>query len=566
MREDAEIFSSAHIFRKKREGFFLKKQTFFKGSLILMGSAAAAKVLGALFKIPLTNLLGGVGMGYFSCAYGLFLPIYALSVTGLSAAVARTVAQEAASGSWKSVRRVRSAARFLFAGLGALLTVLIWLTARPFTVYAAGDAAACYAVWMIAPTAFFGCISAVERGYYEGLQNMYPTALSQAIEAAVKLIVGLALSGWVLEHEAEVLFYFPPETDIIAVAAAAAVLGVTLSTVAGLIYFPLRNLFGDGIRRRDLEESRAPSSYRRIFRELMRTMIPVALSSVGATLTSIIDLCTVMRCLIYAQEHHAAAMRAQFGSLSADDALPALIYGAFTGMALTVFNLVPSVTNMFGRSALPCAARASAKGRMEVLREQVRSVTLAAGLLAIPAGMGLGLLAEPIMQTLYSGHAAETAIATEALRALVPGMVCLCLTTPLLCILQGIGRADLPVKLMLWGVGVKLMGNLILIPIPATSVSGAGIATSLCYVLMLVLAVHALQKELGGALCLWKTLSPVIYASCMSSGAAYLAASLLHAYGSLAVLMGAIPSAVLMYALVLWLAGGNMHERLSIRL
>ncbi|HOF68140.1 MAG TPA: oligosaccharide flippase family protein, partial [Ruminococcus sp.] len=74
----------------------MKKQDFIKGSIILMLSAAIAKMLGALFKIPLTNMLGGVGMGYFSCAYSLFLPIYALTVTGLSSAVARLTAQSTA--------------------------------------------------------------------------------------------------------------------------------------------------------------------------------------------------------------------------------------------------------------------------------------------------------------------------------------------------------------------------------------------------------------------------------------------------------------------------------------
>ena len=76
----------------------MKKQNFLKGSLILMLSAAAAKVLGALFKIPLTNILGGVGLSYFSCAYSLFMPIYALTVTGISSAAARLTAQSAALG------------------------------------------------------------------------------------------------------------------------------------------------------------------------------------------------------------------------------------------------------------------------------------------------------------------------------------------------------------------------------------------------------------------------------------------------------------------------------------
>ena len=84
-----------------------RKQSFWKGSALLLASAMIAKLLGACFKIPLTNVLGGTGMGYFSTAYGLLLPVYALSVTGLSAAVAQTVSRAAALEHWAEVRRIR---------------------------------------------------------------------------------------------------------------------------------------------------------------------------------------------------------------------------------------------------------------------------------------------------------------------------------------------------------------------------------------------------------------------------------------------------------------------------
>ena len=161
----------------------MKTQTFLIGSFILFLSALITKALGALFKIPLTMLLGGVGMGYFGCAYGLFLPIYALSITGLSTAVASLVAKEHGAGHIQNVRKIRRTARLLFAGMGLLLSGFIWLFAVPFARSTAADASAAYAIRMMAPAAFFGCLAAVERGYYEGLCNMYPTAISQAVES-----------------------------------------------------------------------------------------------------------------------------------------------------------------------------------------------------------------------------------------------------------------------------------------------------------------------------------------------------------------------------------------------
>lgn len=129
-----------------------------------MVSAAAAKVLGAVFKIPLTNMLGGVGMSYFSCAYSIFMPVYALTVTGLSAAVARMTARSAALGMYANARRIRRTALLLFSAAGLAGSLLILLLAVPFSVYTVGSRDGAAAVAMIAPAVVFGCITAVERG------------------------------------------------------------------------------------------------------------------------------------------------------------------------------------------------------------------------------------------------------------------------------------------------------------------------------------------------------------------------------------------------------------------
>ena len=97
-----------------------------------MISAAAAKMLGAFFKIPLTNMLGGVGMSYFSCAYSLFMPVYAFAVTGISSAAARMTARSASTGNIAEIRRIRSTALLVFSLMGLAGSVIIFLSAKPF--------------------------------------------------------------------------------------------------------------------------------------------------------------------------------------------------------------------------------------------------------------------------------------------------------------------------------------------------------------------------------------------------------------------------------------------------
>ncbi|MDR1673841.1 MAG: oligosaccharide flippase family protein, partial [Oscillospiraceae bacterium] len=199
----------------------MKKQTFLQGSVILIASVVIAKVIGAVFKIPLTNLLGGTGMGYFSSAYGLFLPVYAVAVTGLAAAVAKLTAENAAFELYQNARKVKNVALVIFSVIGLAGSTAIVMLAKPFAVHVVANEKAYLSLIMIAPSIFFGCISSVYRGYYEGLRNMYPTALSQVTEAAVKLAAGLSLCLFVLSHPG-ILRYFPNNTDLTSVAAAAA--------------------------------------------------------------------------------------------------------------------------------------------------------------------------------------------------------------------------------------------------------------------------------------------------------------------------------------------------------
>ena len=140
-----------------------RKQSFWKGSALLLASAMIAKLLGACFKIPLTNVLGGTGMGYFSTAYGLLLPVYALSVTGLSAAVAQTVSRAAALEHWAEVRRIRDTARLACGVLGLFLSLCMFLLAEPFAALVAAQPYALFSLLAIAPAALFGCLTAVEQ-------------------------------------------------------------------------------------------------------------------------------------------------------------------------------------------------------------------------------------------------------------------------------------------------------------------------------------------------------------------------------------------------------------------
>ena len=463
----------------------MKNQSFLKGSVILIVSAIVAKTIGALFKIPLTNMLGGVGMSYFSCAYGLFLPVYAVTATGLTTAVAKLTAESCAFGNYRNALKIQRISLRLFTIAGILGTVAIILLAYPF----ADKIAACPKAWlsiiMIAPSVLFGCITAVYRGSHEGMRNMYPTAVSQVIEAFVKLLTGLLLCSWVLRHEAEVLAFLPKGTDITAAASAAAVLGISLSTLASTAFLCLF-----GTVPRNLRNNGTDEQGREIVKKLFAVLAPVALGSIVTNLTSVIDLATIIRCVDKAVNTSPEFFSRRFGLSGVSAAeISEFVYGSFTGLAVTVFNLVPSVTNMFGKGILPNLAQAWAKNNRQESEHLSGSVLKATAFIAVPSGIGITLLSEEILLFLFPERIAECVVSAESLKYLGVAVIFLALSFPLFSMLQAVGRADLPVKLMTAGVAVKLVGNLLLIPVPSVNVSGAAISTLLCYLVIFILSV-----------------------------------------------------------------------------
>lgn len=515
-----------------------------------MASAVVAKAFGAFFKIPLTNMLGGVGMSYFSCAYSLFMPVYALTVTGLSSAVARMTARSLALGMYDNIKRIRRTALLIFSVFGFFGSALIFLLAKPFSEFSSGNPEASLAVAMIAPSVLFGCVTAVERGYYEGMSNMYPTALSQAFEGVIKVGAGLFFCRYVSIHGREIMMYFPEISDIRAVSAAAGILGVTASSMGAMLFFAVMSFFG----KKQSGEKSTVMSRREISRELITTALPTGISAVVTNLTAIIDMWTIIGCISY------FGCSTEMPDGITESEIPNFVYGSFAGIALTVFNLVPSVTNMLGKGILPCITEAWAAEDKESLKHYTLQALLTAVIISVPAAFGIGVLSPEILHFLFAKQSEEAEICINALRYLMPGMVFLCVSFPLFSMLQAIGKASAPLKIMLLGTVVKLGGNLLLIP--SMGADGAGISTSVCYGVILAVSLAVYIKSAGISLNIAPFIS-VLHAGLLCGAGAYLALDIGSRYGmnNFLVIVSAVISGGFIYLISLYLLSVQKHRQ-----
>lgn len=484
-----------------------KSHSFFQGALILSFGAILVKVIGAIFKIPLTNLIGELGMGYFNTAYQIYLPVYTVATAGFPIAVARMVAQNMAQKRYRDVRRIYKIAvpLFLLSGLAGTLTMLFG--AKPY-VNAIHSPHAVYCIWAMAPTVFFCCVLSVQRGYYEGLRNMVPTAVSQVIEALCKLFAGLLCAYLVMKrgmeefYQSGTVFGTAASTQEEAVnltlplAAAGAITGVTVGAALGFLYLWLRHrIKGDGITEQEIVFSPVPAPSKKLLRTLLKISIPVCLGALVVNLGALIDVTFLQsRLSAIAPDLLRSIFSDAVPSAVGNDELTSYLYGSYT-LAQNVSMLVPTVAQALGVSALPTITEAWTSGNRKNIQNSIESVIKISALIAFPAGFGLFAMSGEVLSLLFSQRPNGVMIATPLLMILALTVILMTLSVPVNSMLQAVGRVDLPVKLLAVGMVIKLAMNYTLVAVPEINLRGACYGSVACYLLIAILGIYALCKQ-----------------------------------------------------------------------
>ena len=264
-----------------------KKQSFLGGAAILAAAVVIVKLIGAAYKIPLSNILGSAGQTYFDTAYQIYNFLLTFSTAGLPLAISRMTSQAHAKGLENEKRRIFSTAIWLFFGLGLVCSVLMFFRADALARFLNNSLAAT-AVQALAPAVFCVCLLACMRGYTQGQGNMGPTAVSQVLEALCKLGVGLPLAWYILKKTQEAgraAELAAAGSDSMEHVAAGAIFGVTVGTILSMVFLILYLL-----RHRDSTPSDdVPRSSGYLLRRILAIGVPITL---GNCAMSIITMST----------------------------------------------------------------------------------------------------------------------------------------------------------------------------------------------------------------------------------------------------------------------------------
>ncbi len=436
-------------------------RSILRGAFILSAAGIICKVLGAAYRIPLVRLIGDEGIGLYQMAYPIYLVFMALSTAGMPLAISSLVAERAALHDYLGMKRVLWLAFGTLGGLGALGGSVMALGARFFANHVAADPRAYPVILALAPAVPLMALMAALRGYFQGWQDMLPSALSQLIEQVIRVATLLILAVLLLPRGVEH-------------AATGAAFGAAAGGLAGLFWLIRCYL------RRPLPVGRggpaAPLGYWRGCWRLLRLSAPIAVGALLLPLMQAIDSIAVptrLQAIGYDVSRATAAL-GQLGNAWA------VIYVPITFTAALATSLVPAVAATWIRQERPLAAA------------RIGQALRTAVLLCLPAATGLSLMARDICLVLYG-----TASAAELLAVLAPAAFFLGLQGVCAGALQGLGRTVIPVRNFALGFLLKLCLTGILCSNPVLGPKGAGLSTVLGAALAACLSLIALGRRVG---------------------------------------------------------------------
>ena len=477
----------------------IKKQTFLQGTAVLAMATVLVKLMGFLFKVPLNNIIGEDGFGYFNTAYDVYNVLLMISTTGLPVAMSRMISQAQTLGNHAQIKRIYRTSLYVFLTIGMVGSLGMLFFCRQLSVMVTTNENSWAAIAALAPCVLLICLVSAYRGFFQGQSNMTPTSVSQIFEAVTRLVVGLGLAWLVMKLTGEaavraqgiVLASGETAQDYgdITLAAGGAILGVTLGSLISVVY--LHHKFRQSNQILSLGGGTAKST-RSTMKELLSIAVPITLGSAGLQIINLFDTMIYMRRLTGAlqwTEKMADSAKGVYNFCQTVFALPCSFIPTIT------IAVIPAITASLTRKDL-----AEAKATSE---SSVRTMAL----IAMPCAAGLFVMADPVIRLLCSTYT-EDRIQLAATMLAILGLTVIFNSLVLLlnAIMQAHGDVVTPVVNMLIGGIIKIIVNYILVGQPNLNIVGAPIGTFICYISITALDLIAMKRHISARPAIFKNI------------------------------------------------------------
>lgn len=427
----------------------MKKQSLIKGSLILVFASILTKFLGVFFRWPLIMLIGDEGLGYYQMTYPLYMLFIAIA-TGVPIAVSKLISEKNALGRRDEAFQVIKEALKVMILLGLGTTLFLGGFSKQIISVLKWDSKAYYSIIGICLAPLFIGFMTPLRGFFQGLQNMTPTATSQIIEQIGRVVFGVGLAFLLLPKGIEY-----------------AAGGAAFGAAAGAFFAGIFLMIKYNKVKKEFGIRKVKSNYS-IFSEIIRVALPISVGAAVGSIMGVIDSVLVPQKLLQ------AGMNMQNATI---------LYAQLTGKATVFTNIPMTLAVALSASIIPIISELYVLKNKVQLDNKINIAMKMCMLVALPCFLGLFFMAEPIMTLIFPGKS-EGFMILKYLAISVPFLVTTHITTS---VLQGTQYYYRPVINLIIGCVIKVTLTMMLVPIPNINIYGAVIATIVSYTVVTIL-------------------------------------------------------------------------------
>ena len=502
---------------------------FFSGVVILSVATLIVKAIGVFFKIPMIALIGLEGMGYFNAAYHFFSLLMTVSTAGLPVALSILVSRDNAGGNISNVRRDFRVSLCIFGVCGAVFSVMMFFVSDSLAEAMQIDKTA-LCLRAVAPAVFCITVSGAIRGYFQGFEIMYPTAISEVMEAVGKLCFGLSFALYAINKGYEPY-----------VVAAYAIAGLTLGVILSMVYLVINKLFFERRLSKHSKRTLPTESTRSVAVSLCKTALPITLSSAVLSLTTLFDTMIIP----------SALMNSGFNSDVSFN-----LYSTYTNLAVPMFGFPTAFMIPLSLSLVPAVVAAAKKNDGAAEQRVMNSSFRLCGIMALPCTFGLAVMSEPILKMMFSSQTDAISIAAPLLSILSASIFFSGLMTVSNSMLQAYGHQMLPIASLAVGAVVKVASEWILVSVPGINIYGAPISTFLCTTTIMVMNFGFLARVTGNKVAPIKIFLPTLLCAAFSAVAPIISYRLMYPvmHQALATILSILVTAII-YALLVIKSG-----------
>ena len=405
-----------------------RKSNFIVQGGLLGMAGIVTRIIGMIYRIPVTNIIGDKGNGYYASAYYIYNIMLLISSYSLPLAISKVVSARLSKRQYRNARKVFRGGLIFACITGGIAGLIVLFGADKLAEFLKEPLSA-IALRIFAPTLLIVAVMGVFRGYFQGMGNMVPTAVSQIIEQIINAVISIVAAKSLFDYGKKTAALLRNEDLSYAYGAAGSTLGTSVGAFAALLF--LVSLYflviGRLSKKYEEDERSYEESYGEVMGLIMLTVFPVVLSTAIYNINDILDNYCFNRLM-------------EFKGLGAEKTA---IWGIYTGKAKLLLNVPIALANSISASAVPALASCIASDNMKGARKRISAAMRFTMIISFPCAVGLFVLADPIINLLFSG---ETVLAASIMRAGAVTVMTYSVSTLSNGMLQGIGRMNLPVK------------------------------------------------------------------------------------------------------------------------